>query len=73
MSEIVVGGSDGCVGTADLSVSTPFSINETFQWFIVEQPPGANATLSSTTGQNVQITMPVAGCYKVKVTRSSLG
>lgn len=72
MSDILVSGDDGCVGTVDLEVAEPFSFNDTYQWSITSQPAGANASLSSETGQNVQLTMPIAGCYKVKVTRSSI-
>lgn len=64
--------SDGCTGTAELQVPELFDIGDVYVWTIVEQPPGANATLASPNGTTNIITMPIPGCYKVQVIGSGV-
>lgn len=72
MSEILISDDDGCIGTVTLEVPGAFTFSDTYQWTITSQPLGSNPTLSSTTGQSVQLTTDVAGCYEVNVTVTSI-
>ena len=71
LSAVAIANFNGCTGEYTLIAPGPYFQGDEWQWELTEQPFGGSGSLNGSTGPQVVINAPVAGCYTVTLAITS--